>query len=96
MCTLCIDKPEEPSFSEECIFTKLVWKESSDKSVKYTLQVREAGSKDAWDDIITSTDTKYSPSTNDSFSKKKDYEFRVVARNCVGSTVNKKCIVKGK
>ncbi|CAB4029511.1 neural cell adhesion molecule 2-like [Paramuricea clavata] len=88
-------KPKEPSFSEECTFTKLTWQKSSDKSVKYTLQVREEGSSGAWGDIITSIDTTYSPSTNETLSKNKDYEFRVVATNCVGSTENKACIVKG-
>jgi hypothetical protein len=58
--------------------------------------VREEGSSGAWGDIITSIDTTYSPSTNETFSKNKDYEFRVVATNCVGSTENKECIVKGK
>ena len=58
--------------------------------------MREEGSSDAWGDIITSIDTSYSPSTNSSFSKDKSYEFRVVAKNCVGDTENEGCIVKGK
>ncbi|XP_028401488.1 contactin-1a-like [Dendronephthya gigantea] len=88
-------KPEQPSFSGECKFTRLSWKESSDRSVKYTLQVREMGSSGPWGDITTSSDTAYSPSTNNSLSKNKDYEFRVVAKNCVGSTVSEVCNVEG-
>lgn len=89
------DKPEQLSFSE-CKFTRLTWNEASDRSVKYTLQVREMGSSGPWEDITTSPDTAYSPSTNNSLSKNKDYEFRVVATNCVGKTESKVCNVEGK
>lgn len=91
-----LDKPDEPSFLDECTFNKLTWKKSSDKSVNYTLQVRKEGSAGTWDDIITSIDTTYSPSANKKLSKYENYEFRVVATNCVGETESEKCVVKGK
>ena len=95
-CIILLEKPETPSFTEDCRFTKLIWQKSSDKSVNYTLQVREKESNGVWADVITSIDTTYSPSNNNSLSKEKDYEFRVVAKNCVGSTMSQECLVKGK
>ncbi|XP_046852647.1 contactin-2-like isoform X1 [Xenia sp. Carnegie-2017] len=86
-------KPGEPVFSQ-CAFDKLTWLPSISKtSVKYTLQAKEVSG--IWFDILTSSDTMYSPSTNETLSNSKDYEFRVVASNCVGSTESKICSVTG-
>ncbi|XP_046852653.1 cell adhesion molecule 2-like isoform X2 [Xenia sp. Carnegie-2017] len=89
--SLAEDKPGEPVFSQ-CAFDKLTWLPSISKtSVKYTLQAKEVSG--IWFDILTSSDTMYSPSTNETLSNSKDYEFRVVASNCVGSTESKICSV---
>ena len=93
---ILLEKPEAPSFTEECRFTKPTWRKSSDKNVNYTLQVRVKESNGVWTDLITSTNTTYSPSNDNSLSKEKDYEFRVVAQNCFGSTKSEECLVKGK
>ena len=91
---IAIDKPGEPVFSQ-CAFDKLTWLPSISKtSVKYTLQAKEVSG--IWFDILTSSDTMYSPSTNETLSNSKDYEFRVVASNCVGSTESKICSVTGR
>ena len=68
--------------------------------VKITLQFKERNSKGPWKVVLTTQSinqkTSYNPSTNDSFSDKKDYEFRLFAENCVGSVVSEICSVKGK
>ena len=88
-------KPVKPSFTNNCKFDRLTWEQVSD-DVKLTLQFKEKNSEGPWKDVITTLKTSYNPSTNDSFSDKKDYEFRLFVENCVGNVVSEICSVKGK
>ena len=86
--------PEKPTILE-CRFEELSWTQMS-ADVKFTLQYQEKDAGTPWQDVITTPDRSYSPSTNESFSNQKTYNFRLIAENCIGkSEPSDQCLVEG-